>query len=394
MATPPAFAATGDLVTALTFSQNCSSGLGVGITFDGTNLWVSCYNSGAANPDLLRVDPATGTVTYSTNVAAGLGSLAYDSSRNVIWAGEGVGSFTGSVIKIPLTAGPTRTVSGPFIPGFPVPQAKAGGCGTLDDGLGIDLADPAFPLGVLYVSYDCSHSIFKYNADTGAFITSFAQAPGITALGSYNSGVAIGGQLLYEGSDGSSHVFVVDKTTLVSQFDFTTVVAGDVNFRDESLTCDTNTFFKSLGKHVMWSKEAFSPNRAHAYEIPLNTCGSGGMAAGACSSGDAVLVNEVFHAPGTLTYDVSSPTRILSSIMFVASASTNIGSFTLPAIAAGGHSATGGVFNKADTTKKATFTLKMTFVSPVFSCTIDPVIRKGKKHGHDRDDRDRWMDEK
>src|SRR5580704_7203465 len=45
MATPPAFAATGDLVTALTFSQNCSSGIGVGITFDGTNLWVSCYNS-------------------------------------------------------------------------------------------------------------------------------------------------------------------------------------------------------------------------------------------------------------------------------------------------------------------------------------------------------------
>ena len=66
-------------------------------------------------------------------------------------------------------------MSGPFIPGFPVPQAVRG---TLDDGLGIDLADPAFPLGVLYVSYDTSTSIYKYNADTGAFITSFAQAPG------------------------------------------------------------------------------------------------------------------------------------------------------------------------------------------------------------------------
>lgn len=193
---------------------------------------------GASNPDLLRVDPATGTVTYSTNVSGGLGSLAYDTSRNVIWAGEGASGFTGSVIKIPLTATQPRTVSGPFIPGFPVPDAVRG---ILDDGLGIDLADPAFPLGVLYVSYDTSTVIYKYNADTGAVIGNFPWAGNAC----YNSGVAIGGQLLYEGSDGCSHVWVVDKTTLAHQFDFTTVVAGDPNFRDESLTCDTKTFFAS-----------------------------------------------------------------------------------------------------------------------------------------------------
>jgi hypothetical protein len=116
---------------------------------------------------------------------------------------------------------------------------------------------------------------------------------------------------------------------------------------------------------------------------------------GVCSSTDAVLVNEVFHAPTTLTYDISSPTRVLSAITLVTS--TNIASFTAPTIQPGGHSATGGVFNKADTTKIATFTLQTTFVTPAFACTIDPVIGKVKKHRHDRDDRgdlDRWMDEK
>ena len=76
-----------------------------------------------------------------------------------------------------------------------------------------------------------------------------------------------------QGSDGCNHVWVTDKTTNVLQFDFSTQVAGDPNFRDEGLTCDTNTF----GKDVMWSKEAYSPMRAHAFEVPANSCGQGGQ---------------------------------------------------------------------------------------------------------------------
>ncbi len=266
IATPPAFAATGDLVGTLTFSQNCSSGLGVGITFDGDNLWVSCFSSGASNPDLLKINPATGAVITSYKVAGGLGSLAYDSRTNVIWAGEGAGSFSGSVIKIPLSgSGTSKVVAGPFIPGFPVPEAFLG---SVDDGLAIDAL-----ANVLYVSYDGSQRIFKYNSTTGVFLGSIP-APGPASLAA-NSGLAIGGNLLYEGSDGASHVFVVDKNTLLPSFDFAT---GGT--RDESLTCDTKTFFASQGKHVMWSKEAFNPNRAFAFEIPLNTCASGGGGGG------------------------------------------------------------------------------------------------------------------
>jgi len=96
----------------------------------------------------------------------------------------------------------------------------------------------------------------------------------------YNSGLGLGGTDLYEGSDGCSHVWVANKTNpSVSTFDFSTIVAGDPNFRDEALTCDPNTF-AGIGKQVMWSKEAYSPMRAHAYEIPAGSCGFGGLPPG------------------------------------------------------------------------------------------------------------------
>src|SRR5205085_121595 len=136
-----------------------------------------------------------------------------------------------------------------------------------DDGLAIDLTQG--PNGVLYVSYDVSTTIYKYDASTGFFMGSFPWA----GPSCYNSGLAIGGNLLFQGSDGCSHVWVVDKNSLAAAFDFSTVVPSDPNFRDEALACDPKTF----SKHVVWSKEAYSPNRAHAFEVPPSTCGIGGL---------------------------------------------------------------------------------------------------------------------
>ena len=63
---------TGNLLGQVTFSTDCGflsgvgSGVGVGITFDGTNLWYSCYNSkNSSDPnhfDLHKADPKTGGV--------------------------------------------------------------------------------------------------------------------------------------------------------------------------------------------------------------------------------------------------------------------------------------------------------------------------------------------
>ena len=146
------------------------------------------------------------------------------------------------------------------------PQAVV--CGLLD-GLGYDAADDS-----LYVSDDCSTTVWHFST-SGTQLGSFPWS----GTGCANSGLAIGGSLLFEGSDGCSHVWVVDKTTQAPAFDFTTVVPGDANFRDEGLTCDTDTF-AGIGKQVMWSKEAYSPNRAAAFEIPANTCGVGGQPGG------------------------------------------------------------------------------------------------------------------
>jgi uncharacterized repeat protein (TIGR01451 family) len=249
-------AAPGDLVGTVHFSQNCGSGRGVGITYDGAgHLWVSCLES---NPDLLRADAVTGVVDQTYNINGGLGALAYDASRNAIWAGPGCGAAAG-IHLIQLDG--TKSVTGSSVQFDP-----GGDCN--DDGLGYDAADDT-----LYYSPDLSVTISHYKTD-GTSLGSFTW----TGSACFNSGVAIGGNLLFQGSDGCSHVWVVDKTSLAPVFDFSTGVAGDPNFRDEGLTCDTQTF-AALGKQVIWSKEAFSPNRASAFEIPADTCGVGGRPA-------------------------------------------------------------------------------------------------------------------
>ena len=255
----PAHARRGDLVTTVTFSQPCGSGIGVGITYDGVNLWYSCYNS---SPDLHRADPFTGQVTASYNIAGGIGALAYDTKRNGIWAGWG-GNNTGSVYFIQLDKNGTVQSSSPK---FRADTAIV--CG-LDDGLAYDAQTDT-----LYISDDCSTIIHHYST-AGAHLNQFPW----TGSGCYNSGLAIGGNLLYQGSDGCNHVWVTDKENPLSNiFDFSTLLAGDPNFRDESLACDIFTF-APIGKHVMWSKEAFEPMRAHAYEIDFGSCGVGGLPA-------------------------------------------------------------------------------------------------------------------
>lgn len=262
-----AHAATGDFVSEVTFSQDCQSGIGVGITYDGANLWYSCFNS---TTDLYRADPNTGTVTASYTIAGGLGSLAYDVTRNAIWAGWGnsADASAANVRLIQLDA--SKNVTGNSVQ-FSAPAALV--CG-LDDGIAYDATNDS-----LYLSDDCSTTIHHYST-TGTPLGSSTWAGAAAGSSCYNSGLGLGGSTLYQGSDGCSHVYATDKATPSGPvlFDFSTVVASDPNFRDEGLTCDPNTF-ASQGKQVMWSKEAYSPMRAHAYEIPAGSCGFGGAPA-------------------------------------------------------------------------------------------------------------------
>src|SRR5262249_19721065 len=93
--TPPAHAATGDVVQTLAL-QPCPGGNGVGIAFDSTHLWYSCTSTGAS-PDLYRVEPRTGQAVASFRVAGGLGAIAWDTTRKKLWAGWGDPGPRGSI---------------------------------------------------------------------------------------------------------------------------------------------------------------------------------------------------------------------------------------------------------------------------------------------------------
>src|SRR5262245_61206610 len=98
----PALAANGDLVHTTNLATPCpvdpiaGRAIGVGITFDGRYLWYSCTR---ANPDLYKVEPLTGAAVASYNVAGGLGALAWDGTRQKIWAGWGGGSGSDGDIR-------------------------------------------------------------------------------------------------------------------------------------------------------------------------------------------------------------------------------------------------------------------------------------------------------
>lgn len=256
-------AATGDVVHSVTFSQPCQNGLGVGIAYDGINLWYSCHGS---NPDLHRANPLTGLVTASYNIAGGLGALSYDATRNVIWAGEGGGATgpSGPVWQITLDAAKSVT-------GAAFAFSTGLSCG-LDDGLAFDANGLGALDDVIYYSDDCFATTIRSFNLTGGLVESFPTC----ATGGHNSGLAVGGQLLFQADLFNNLTCVVDKTTKAAAFSYSNAVPGDPNFHSEDMECDTNTF-ALLGKHVMWSKEAFAPMRAHAFEIPLGTCGIGGQ---------------------------------------------------------------------------------------------------------------------
>jgi hypothetical protein len=259
-----AHAATGNFVHQTNFAEDCSSGIGVGITYDGTYLWYSCYAS-SGNDDLIRADPLTGAVSAHYNIDGGLGSIAYDAGRNVIWAAQAGGTFGCVIAEIPLTASHELDTS------IAISTIPAPGCEGIVDGLAYDAGADQ-----LYWSPDVSSTIWILTAATGAVVTTFSPDP---AEDCGNSGVGLGGSILYEGFNGCSAIVGVDKSTHAFLFKFSTLDATGAPFRDESLTCDPNTFASS-GTQVMWTKDAYSPMLAVAYEIPVGSCGAGGQQGG------------------------------------------------------------------------------------------------------------------
>ncbi len=297
-------AAVGDVVAAVEFDTACPSGIGVGIAFDGVNLWFSCtvfsdhFLEGAN--DLYRATTAgVVTASYKINTVddTGIGALAYDAGRNGIWVGwgnAGGGASLGNVWFVSLDAGKNVVTSAVVGNIAAEPGLLVFG---LDDGLAYDgLTDD------LYFSDDGATTIHHYDVVPGAVPAVGAHLDAFPWGGTtnYNSGLAIGGSLLYEGADGGNHVWVVDKVTKAPSFDFVTSIG---QIRDEDLECDELTFAPT---EVMWSIETYDTDfdgvggahrLAGAYEIPAGSCvhGGGGTTKGRMTGGGTVGTSAVRH---------------------------------------------------------------------------------------------------
>lgn len=242
-------AANGDLVGETLFERACDSGLGVGVAFDGSSLWYSCAGQ---SPDLFRADSRTGALLGSYDIAGGLGALAWDEGRQRLWAaaGQGIGQTGGEVYAIDPSTGEST-----------VQFVLADEFCDLVDGLAYDAGDDS-----LYFSSDCyAQTIRHVSALDGRPFADDGFLWG--GDGCYNSGLAIGGDLLYQGSNGCIHIWVVDKRSKLAAFDF-----DSPGIRDEDMECDPRSF---RPKTVMWSKDAYN-DTAYAFEIPLGSCNFGG----------------------------------------------------------------------------------------------------------------------
>ncbi len=237
-------AANGDnlrTITADASGTECAAGnpnfdVGVGLAFNGANLLISCYN----DSKITVVNPADGSQVAVRTItgASSLGALAWDNGRGLLWA---CNNFI-DVGTIDATNAFTFKFTSP-------------GC---FDGLAYDGADDT-----LWTSPDATN-VVTHSTITGTVLGTF-----FPAMPCGNSGIAVGGALLYLANNGCSQIYTSPKN-------FSTPAALFAAFpaRLEDLECD-NVTFAGAGKGAMWSKDAYD-NILNAWEIPIGSCTFGG----------------------------------------------------------------------------------------------------------------------
>jgi hypothetical protein len=237
------------------------NGRSFGLAFDGANLWVSCYGTGTGS-DLYRVNPKTGAVTADYRIEGGLGALAFNASQGIIYAGWGGGGNIGKILILELTGDGGIKIPKLYYSKISVCQGNT--CPKLDDGLAYNESND-----MLYVSQENSNTITAIHPDRPGIIVQRINwvKP---AANCYTSGLAVGGNTLFETADGCSKVLAVNRLT--NQTRFTINTPGD-----EAVTCDPVTF-DMQGRQVIWTKDDLSQN-IYAYSVPWGTCGTGGFTA-------------------------------------------------------------------------------------------------------------------
>jgi hypothetical protein len=230
----------------------------VGLAFDGSRLLVSCESDSRID----AVSPTDGSLLHTYNIPglSALGAMAWDGSRNVLYACSG----EEDVMKVDLVAG---TATKMF---------TSNGC---FDGLAYDGSDNTF-----WASPDANQVITHYDY-SGRVLSSHTF--GSELGGSGNSGIAVGGSTLYLANDGGSQIYTSDKA-----FSSVTLFAT-LATRVEDMECD-NVTFQSAGTTVMWVIDAYD-RTVTAFSIPNGSCGFGGLP----PSATLAVTKTVTPPPGT-----------------------------------------------------------------------------------------------
>lgn len=221
------------------YSQYC--GINVGLAFDGTNLWMSCYE----NNKLDKLNPATGALISSVSVPglSATGAMAWDNGLQKMWVCSG---FT----QVHLVDLNTATTQFKF---------NSGGC---FDGLAYDGLD-----NTIYASADADCIVRHYKVD-GTLLSSNNICGKLGGAG--NSGIAVGGDKLYLANNGGQQVYELPK-------DFSTsVLFAGFPRRLEDMECDDRTF-AAQGVGAIWVQDAYD-RIINAYEIEAGKCKFGGGA--------------------------------------------------------------------------------------------------------------------
>lgn len=241
----PAVAQDGTALRTITADvPSCS--VSTGIAFDGEVLYLSCWDTN----DLYVIDPADGARlgTIAVSGTSGIGALAWDASRDAMWACS-VGLEDVHLITVDTAT--TATSASVFAP--------TGGC---IDGLAFDGGDET-----LFTSGDVAPTIYHYTTD-GELLDSRDVSSSLGACGS--SGIAIGGGDLFLANNGCSQIYRVENDQAA-----TPTLFADYPARLEDLECDDVTF-RDQGAAVIWTKDAYD-GILNAFELNIGDCGFGGL---------------------------------------------------------------------------------------------------------------------
>lgn len=304
-------AATGDNLRTITANQDgtacadanrtgdANGAIGTGIAFDGVNLLLSCWSDNT----IVEVSPLDGSqvTIHQISGVSGLGALAWDNTDQQLWAcKDPPGAVVGTIDLV------TNTFTTKF---------TSAGC---TDGLAYDANDDT-----IWSSEDAAPSIQHYQLD-GTLISSTSLVGEIG--NSMNSGIAVGGALLYLANNGGQQIYEVAK-------DFSTFsLFASFPRRLEDLECDNITFLPD-GKAAIWSNDAYD-NILNAWEIPFGVCLFGGGPPAQITLSPKVATNVVGNehcVTATVTNAIGNPKKDIDVVFSVTGANSAGGTETTDA---------------------------------------------------------------